>query len=181
MKNFLNNLTIKEILDAFPDEIPEIVPREISRLEELLKPLKDQISSYHTMNYEPAAVIIYSSCAISLSGQEENIKHLKQLKTILSMHKRRLLPIQPNSITDEKIALAKQSPIKDMYSFEKMKLINKRIKASCPFHTDTSPSFYIYETNTFHCFSCGLGGSAIDFYMKINNIDFKSAVNALSQ
>lgn len=37
---------------------------------------------------------------------------------------------------------------------------------SCPFHKDAAPSFHIYpHTNTFHCFSCGAGGTVIDFVM----------------
>lgn len=178
MQISLNN---QQILDAFPDEIPEIVPREISRLESELLPLKTLISSYHTMNYEPWAIDFYSRSAVMLSGLEHKIQHLKKLKTLLTMHKHRSNPPSPNRITDDKIQLAKKSLIKDMYSFEKLKPFGSKLKASCPFHSDSNPSFYIYDTNTFHCFSCGAGGSSIDFFMKINKIDFKSAVNALTQ
>lgn len=181
MQNFLNKPTIREILDYFPDEIPEIVPREISRLEEELKPLKKLITSYHNENYEPWILKFYTTTAVMFSGCEHKLNYIKKLKLLLSMHKHRSNPPSPNRITDEKIQLAKQQLIKDMYSFDRLKPIGGKFKASCPFHADKTPSFLIYESNTFHCFSCGTGGSAIDFYMKINNIDFKSAVNALTQ
>ena len=35
---------------------------------------------------------------------------------------------------------------------------------NCPFHTDKSPSFRIYDnTNTYHCFSCKSSGTPINF------------------
>ena len=51
----------------------------------------------------------------------------------------------------------------------------------CPFHSEKSPSFYIYpETQSFYCFGCGVGGDAIVFAKKINNIDYTEAVKLLA-
>lgn len=51
----------------------------------------------------------------------------------------------------------------------------------CPFHDDHEPSFVITpETNLWHCFGCNLGGSVIDFLMKIDNISFRHAVEKLT-
>ena len=39
-------------------------------------------------------------------------------------------------------------------------------KALCPFHNEKTPSFTVYpNNNSWHCFGCGVGGSAIDFVM----------------
>ena len=54
-------------------------------------------------------------------------------------------------------------------------------KVHCPFHEDRMPSLFInVEKNLFYCFSCGAGGSVLDFIMKIkNNIRFEAAANYL--
>lgn len=52
----------------------------------------------------------------------------------------------------------------------------------CPFHDDQHASFSVNDMeNYWHCFSgCG-GGSVIDFWMKLNNMTFREAVEDLSQ
>ena len=38
----------------------------------------------------------------------------------------------------------------------------KNLKGRCPFHDDSSPSFYVYpETQSFYCFGCQVGGDVI--------------------
>ena len=51
----------------------------------------------------------------------------------------------------------------------------------CPFHEDQHMSFSVNaERNYWHCFSgCG-GGSIIDFWMKWQDCDFKTAVKELA-
>ncbi len=52
----------------------------------------------------------------------------------------------------------------------------------CPFHSEKSPSFYLYpETQSFYCFGCGEGGDVITFIKKINNIDYLEAVKMLAE
>ena len=52
----------------------------------------------------------------------------------------------------------------------------------CPFHEDNVPSFGVNEKGNFwNCFAgCG-GGSVIDFWMLYRKIDFKTAVDELSE
>ena len=52
----------------------------------------------------------------------------------------------------------------------------------CPFHNEKSPSFSVSETKQiFHCFGCGAGGDVIGFLKKIENIEFKEAVEMLAE
>ena len=52
----------------------------------------------------------------------------------------------------------------------------------CPFHNEKSPSFSVSESKQiFHCFGCGVGGDVIHFVSKIENLDFKQAIEALAE
>ena len=51
----------------------------------------------------------------------------------------------------------------------------------CPFHNEKTPSFSVNEEKGFyHCFGCGEHGDIVSFTMKINNMDFKSAIAELA-
>lgn len=52
----------------------------------------------------------------------------------------------------------------------------------CPFHSEKTPSFNIYEdTQNFYCFGCGAGGDVITFVERIENLDYIDAVKFLAQ
>ncbi|HEX2527832.1 MAG TPA: DNA primase [Geminicoccus sp.] len=52
----------------------------------------------------------------------------------------------------------------------------------CPFHKEKSPSFSVVEEKGFfHCFGCGANGSAIDFVMRVENLDFVDALQRLEE
>jgi len=53
--------------------------------------------------------------------------------------------------------------------------------ACCPFHSERTPSFTLYSPGDhFHCFGCGAGGDVITFVMRIENLDYMSAVEYLA-
>lgn len=52
-------------------------------------------------------------------------------------------------------------------------------KGLCPFHTEKSPSFYVYE-DSFHCFGCGAHGDAFAFVMRCEGLGFMEAVERLA-
>jgi DNA primase len=52
----------------------------------------------------------------------------------------------------------------------------------CPFHTEDTPSFSVTPSmGIFKCFGCGEGGDVFDFYMEIENCDFKEALRRLAE
>ena len=51
----------------------------------------------------------------------------------------------------------------------------------CPWHDDTRPSLQVNpERQTFKCWVCDIGGDVFAFTMKINNVDFREALQILS-
>ncbi len=54
--------------------------------------------------------------------------------------------------------------------------------ACCPFHNEKSPSFSVSPTKQFyHCFGCGVHGSAISFVMEHQGLSFPEAVEELAK
>ncbi len=56
-----------------------------------------------------------------------------------------------------------------------------RHQGLCPFHQEKSPSFFVFEDQgNYHCFGCGAHGTAIDFIMQIEGLDFGEALRRLA-
>ncbi len=58
----------------------------------------------------------------------------------------------------------------------------KSFRGLCPFHTEKTPSFYVFpERGTWRCFgSCGEGGDLFTFVQKRENADFRGALRTLA-
>jgi DNA primase len=55
-------------------------------------------------------------------------------------------------------------------------------KASCPFHSDKTPSFTVdVSKGLWHCFGCGAGGNLYQFVQRIENLPFPDAVEWLAR
>lgn len=58
----------------------------------------------------------------------------------------------------------------------------RHFKALCPFHSEKTPSFIVSpERQMWKCFGCGRGGSAIDFVMEYEHVDFMEALTTLAE
>ena len=67
-------------------------------------------------------------------------------------------------------------------SYVSLKRMGSKLFGLCPFHGEKTPSFNVVpEDGYFHCFGCGVGGDAITFIMKIENLDYIEAVKFLAQ
>jgi DNA primase len=55
-------------------------------------------------------------------------------------------------------------------------------KGLCPFHTEKTPSFYVFPDNQrWHCFGCGRGGDIYNFVMEASGFDFRTALEELAR
>ena len=51
----------------------------------------------------------------------------------------------------------------------------------CPFHQEKTPSFYVFpSSHTWVCFGCGKKGSAFDWLMEREHLDFPEALRMLA-
>ena len=52
----------------------------------------------------------------------------------------------------------------------------------CPFHNDTKPSMSVSPTKgIYKCFSCGAGGDALHFLVKIQNREYRDVIRELAK
>lgn len=62
-----------------------------------------------------------------------------------------------------------------------LKRSGKNWKGLCPFHTEKTPSFYVYpESGNYVCFSCGEKGDAFTWLQKTEGVDFPEALEQLA-
>lgn len=62
-----------------------------------------------------------------------------------------------------------------------LKRTGTSLKGLCPFHKEKTPSFSVSpDKQLYHCFGCGKSGTAINFIMDIENLDFVEAVKYLA-
>jgi DNA primase len=56
-------------------------------------------------------------------------------------------------------------------------------KGNCPFHQERTPSFHVFpDRQSWRCFgACATGGSAIDFVMRSENLEFGETIRRLAQ
>ena len=62
-----------------------------------------------------------------------------------------------------------------------LKRTGRNYMGLCPFHKEKSGSFCVSpDKQIFHCFGCGVGGNVFHFISKIENLNFKEAVEFLA-
>lgn len=93
----------------------------------------------------------------------------------------RLLSRNHNDNFEKQIDVARQFPILELCAGKLRKVGKSEWVTNCVFHPDKHPSLYVSPSkNVFNCFGCHTSGDVIDFVMKSENLDFKSAVRRLS-
>lgn len=171
----------KEWLEIFP-EAKMIIPDKITELEE---ELDRKIKQLKKMLKE----IAKSECdEMARWFLREWLKHTQvlpiiEVETHISRLKR-MLSLDSKGKAFESgldIEAARQKPILEIIDFP-VKRAGRIYSGLCPFHTERTPSFYIYpDSNRFVCFGCQKKGDVITYIMLINNLNFIEAVKWLQK
>lgn len=83
----------------------------------------------------------------------------------------------PESFIQE---LKMRNPIEDVVGrYVELKRAGRNLVGRCPFHSEKTPSFTVFSDN-FHCFGCSAGGDVITFVMRMENLDYKDAIQFLA-
>jgi len=62
-----------------------------------------------------------------------------------------------------------------------LKRAGSQYRGLCPFHVEKTPSFYVRpETQSWHCFGCGKSGTAFDWLMEREHLEFREALRVLA-
>jgi DNA primase len=76
-----------------------------------------------------------------------------------------------------------RTDIVDLVSqYVSLKKTGRSYKGLCPFHQEKTPSFIVFpESGNFHCFGCGRGGDIFTFYMGVERVEFREALQELAK
>lgn len=67
-------------------------------------------------------------------------------------------------------------------SYVTLKNAGSNMVGLCPFHSENTPSFTVFgATDSFYCFGCGTGGDVVTFIMKMENVDYPTALEMLAK
>ncbi|MFP5258976.1 MAG: DNA primase, partial [Acidobacteriota bacterium] len=62
-----------------------------------------------------------------------------------------------------------------------LRSVGSRLVGPCPFHQETKGSFNVHpDKGFFHCFGCQASGDVIDFYCRINGLEFREGLERLA-
>lgn len=178
----LKGLPISQILGAFPDEM-KTARRERNRLRREVKPFINQVQIIKSIPMDQDQLVMALEI---LKDQAPKAKFavLAQLESLCSAYKA-IIPAPDGTrasnegINDQMVEWARSVGIEGLYSWEKPKRIGRRFQACCPFHQESSGSFFVFADNKFKCFGCQEHGDAIDFIQKTLSMDFIEAVKYL--
>lgn len=99
--------------------------------------------------------------------EEQDITNLRSL-----VREYQILMGLMQDITPEQVIRAREYPITEFVK-------SRNGMASCPFHTDKTPSMNL-RNNFYYCHSCGETGDVIDFVMKLEHLTFAQAIQRLA-
>ena len=63
-----------------------------------------------------------------------------------------------------------------------LKKSGRSLKGLCPFHSEKTPSFYVFpDRGNYHCFGCGANGDIFTYVMRTQNLAFGDALRLLAE
>ncbi len=181
--NSLSKFNNKELIDIFP-EVKKIIPKKIKDFQEeknkIINTIIEKMIAIKERNIDDFSLWFFREWIKEFEGKEllKVEKKITRLKGLLLMTTGK---IPKKWITEEEIREALIVPI-EIFIKTPIKKSGKYLTTHCPFHSEKTPSFYIYpKTNTCWCFGCQKGGNSIQFIREIYNYSFKEAVNYLTR
>ncbi|MBJ6724869.1 DNA primase [Geomesophilobacter sediminis] len=87
-------------------------------------------------------------------------------------------------IADEKVREVREraSIVEVISEYMSLKKSGSNYQGLCPFHGEKTPSFNVNPARgIFHCFGCGTGGNVVTFVMRMEGMNFPSAVKFLAK
>jgi len=168
----------KEILEIFP-EAAKIIPQKIKEWEEkkadIIKtetaPYFEKCNKIKDKDKRDFCKQLYGHMADDFNHIIEQLSRLKKLEGLVRY---------PKGNFDEKLQTAKEIPIEALFNLEKARRYGRRVTAKCPLHAERTPSFHIYENNSWYCFSCNRGGDNIALVMACHNLGFRDAIKYMA-
>ncbi len=86
----------------------------------------------------------------------------------------------PNQFVQD--VLSRTDIVEIIGSHVQLRKTGANLSGLCPFHNEKSPSFSVSPTKQFyHCFGCGMSGSALGFLMEYSGYAFPEAVEELAR
>lgn len=82
-------------------------------------------------------------------------------------------PVSKEGVYESIVERAKSYPI------TKLVKVNHMGKAPCVYHEESTPSMQVYRDNHAYSYCCDKRSDVIAIYMALNNVDFKTAIDAL--
>lgn len=174
----VTNAELAAILD---EDTYTILQRHIRRLNKYIRSVKQHVSEVEQSTDLDAFSKWFIIHAVWKGPDiKDAYKQLRRLKDIQASYKYKEQQIRDTLDTRLDVDAAKRVPINECYVFENVRRRHASVTAICPFHQEKTPSFVVYQTNTFHCFGCQAHGDVIDFIMKMHGYEFGEAVRYLT-
>jgi len=171
----------RELLTIFPEAKPLIgknlknyIDIRIILLRKLQGELKVETKRWGATWF---AKEVIKNTSLTYQAIEELNRRISQLRVFQAIDKK------PSHVTfAELIERAKIVPIESiaMPHLKKVRKYGDKIVTLCPFHSEKSPSFYLYiKKNYYKCYGCDAHGDIIEFVRKIYGYSMREAVNFL--
>ncbi len=174
------NLSPTELVDVFPEAKDAYILPRLKALDALISEREYSIkqSLYEAKMQEDPWFVREVIKAFELPDLIELKQERRRLMRYLPA------PTKPGSshVDADDIRHAKDRSIVELADrlIPSLKKCGRLYRALCPFHDESTSSFYLYPTtNHYHCFGCGAHGDVISLVQKLHGHTFVEAVKNL--
>ncbi len=179
-------MTLTTALETFSDSLDDIKQSCVENMQDIITHtphhFTGEVGHYLNMIAKRTDTPIkeWEQQLRKLIVEEKTEQYLRTIKRIVKIQ-------SPKSthggITDADILRAKEYPIEDLIDTKMFKAGGSKwkFKTLCPFHSERTASFCVDKKNLYKCFGCQDRGSAIDYVMKTQNMNFVQSVKFLAK